>query len=150
MTLSILEQSELAFKCVYLEFSRGESFIKHPRYGRGIMIPRKGMAMKMGTVQSHGINAPVSFEIFGIDDPTSVNDVLVEDSALRGDLPQYRFLCYSLVVFIPQSVIFETLEAKKEAWKKCARWRYLQTCLLKLSRHKDDDVREQYNPHAES
>jgi len=128
------EQANLAFKCIFLEFSSGESFKKHPQYGRGIMILKKGFCLSLGTTGSHGINAPVFFQTFSIDNPIAVNDVLVEDSFLGNDQPLYRFVSYSLVLFIPRSAIFEVLDANKVAWKNCARWKYLQTCLLKWSR----------------
>ncbi|KAL7543046.1 hypothetical protein ACHAXR_012355 [Thalassiosira sp. AJA248-18] len=128
------EQSDLAFKCVHLEFSRGESFIKHPQYGRGIMILRKGFCLAIGTIGSCGINAPVQFEFYNRDNPIAVDDVLVEDTFLIEHQSMYRFVSYSLVVFIPRSVIYEVLNAK--AWKDCGRWKYLRACLLKWSREK--------------
>lgn len=139
--LSTEEQSDLAFRCKCLEFSRGELFVNHPLYGRGILIPLKGMALNIRTVKRHG-ESLASFHMHGIGDPIGVNDVLVEDSFFENGLPEYRFICFTSVVFIPQSVIFDTLHAKKSAWKDCARWRYLQTCLLRWSQLRDDDVLE--------
>jgi len=133
--LSPEEQSHLAFQCQYLEFSRGESFVRHPEYGRGILILRRGMALCLGTVGCHGFAAKsVSFQIYGLDDPIAVNEVLVEDEFLEDEVPIYRFSSYSIVVFIPQSVIYEVLNANAKAWRNCARWRYLQTCLAKWAK----------------
>mmetsp|Transcript_26213 Transcript_26213/g.56279 ORF Transcript_26213/g.56279 Transcript_26213/m.56279 type:complete len:418 (-) Transcript_26213:3523-4776(-) len=133
--LSPEEQSNLAFKCRLMEFSVAEEFVKHPQYGRGVMILRRGMIV--GTVGSHGVNAPVDFHTYGIDDPIAVNNALVEDSVFKnGHLPMYRFVSYSVIVFISQSVIYEVLNANKTAWKNCARWKYLQACLLKWARDK--------------
>jgi len=122
------EQSELAFKCIFLEFSRGESFFKHPQYGRGIMILRRGVCMNVGS------NALFGSNMYSRDEPVSINDILVEDSFLGKDLPHYQFVSYSQVVFIPQSVIYEVLNGKKKPWNDCARWKYLHTCLLKWSK----------------
>ena len=127
--LSPAEQSNLSFKCVHLEFSRGENFVRHPEFGRGILIPKRGMALYIG--ESHNIHGHASMETFGIDDPIAVNQVLVEDSFFGNKLPMLRFASYSVVIFIPQTVIYELFEAKKAIWKDCARWKYLQTCLAK-------------------
>ena len=127
------EQANLAFKCIFLEFSTGEIFTKHPEYGRGILILKRGMAIRH-TCGHYGVQDTDSFQTFGIDDPIEVNGVLVEDCFLENEVPLYRFASYSSVVFIPRTVIYEVVNAKKAAWKHCARWRYLQTCLLKWSR----------------
>ena len=64
--LSTEEQSNLAFKCRYMEFAVGEAFVKHPQHGRGIMILKRGMTLGIGTVVDHGVNAPVDFHTYGI------------------------------------------------------------------------------------
>jgi len=134
------EQASLAFKCIYLEFSRGETYTKHPRYGRGVMVMKQGSCISLGLVGSRIIREARCLKTYSIDNPIAVNDTLVEDSFLGGNEPLYRFMSYSLVVFIPQSAIFEVLKDKKMAWKNCARWRYLRTCLVKWSRDRNDGV----------
>mmetsp|Transcript_1045 Transcript_1045/g.2289 ORF Transcript_1045/g.2289 Transcript_1045/m.2289 type:complete len:417 (+) Transcript_1045:429-1679(+) len=138
--LTTKEQANLAFKCTYLEFSRGETFMKHPRLGRGIMIPMKGSCISLDTVGNRDINEPIGFKTYSIDKPVATNDILVEDSFLQKSQPLYHFISYSLVLFIPQSAIFEVVTANKIAWKNCARWKYLQTCMLKWSRDMKDEV----------
>jgi len=138
--LSLEEQSKLAFKCHFVEFSRADLYFKHPQFGRGIIIPKKGMAMSIGTVGNHGIIGRGDLQTYGIDDPFGVEDVLVEDTFLNDELPLYRFSSYALVIFIPQSVIYEVLNNNVRAWKNCGRWKYLQTCLLKLARRKKDGL----------
>ena len=138
--LSADEQSKLAFKCRYVEFARGELYVKHPKYGRGIMIPLRGMALNMGTVGAHGILGRGTLQTYGIGDPFGVDDVLVEDSFLDDELPLYRFSSYALCTFIPQSAIYDVMKTNKFAWKRCGRWAYLRSCLLKLARCKDVDV----------
>ena len=136
--LSAHEQSTLAFKCRYVEFARGELYAKHPNYGRGIMIPLRGMALNMGTVGAHGSSfRRGTLQTFGIGDPFGVDDVLVEDSFFDNELPLYRFSSYALCSFIPQSAIYDAMETNKSAWKRCGRWAYLRGCLLKLARCKD-------------
>lgn len=138
--LSLEEQSELAFKCMIVEFARGDIYVKHPTLGRGIMIPQRGMAICMGTVGNHIIRGSrPSLQTFGIDHPIGVEDVLAEDTFLGDELPLYRFLSYTLVIFIPHSVIYDVLTKNNEAWKQCGRWMYLRACLLRLSQRKKDE-----------
>ena len=133
------EQSDLAFKCIHLEFCRGETFDEHPTHGRGIMILRRGFCVSIGTIKRHGfVNSNCCFELFSPDKPIGIDDVLVEDCFLNEHRSLYRFVAYSLLVFIPRSVIMEVLNKKKRAWKECARWRYARACLLKWAR----EVRE--------
>ena len=126
------EQSDLAFKCIFLEFSRLETFVKHPQYGRGIIIIKKGYGLSIGC---HGI---MGVHSASDNAPIAVNEILVEEKFLADDQPLYRFTSYALVIFIPRSVICEVLKVNKKAWKDCARWIYLKACLLKWARKKND------------
>ena len=132
--LSTEEQSKLAFKCKFLEMSRGELYRTHSELGRGIMILRKGFVVRSGSKWLNGVYASPRFSTYGIDEPFGVDDALVEDEFLGTYRPAYRFLSYSLVIFIPQSVVYEVLSSNRKAWRDCARWRYLRICLHKWAR----------------
>lgn len=132
--LSTEEQSRLAFKCKFLEMSRGELYTTHPKYGRGIMILRKGFVIRSGSEWINGVYESPRFATYGTDKPIGVDDSLVEDEYLGMQRPAYRFISYSLVIFIPQSVVYEVLSTNRDAWRDCARWRYLRVCLRKWAR----------------
>ncbi|KAL7550019.1 hypothetical protein ACHAWF_013267 [Thalassiosira exigua] len=131
------EQAEVAFKCVFLEFSAGESFTKHRKLGRGIMFLRKGSCMTMAKVRTKGVHGPITLKMYNPGMALNINESLVEDISMQNDLPLYRFLTYSLVVFLPRTVICDVLHSNKVAWKSCARWKYLQACLMKWSKEKN-------------
>ena len=132
--LSAEEQSRLAFKCKFLEMSRGELYSKKPVHGRGIMILRRGFVIRAGSEWIDGVYESPIFATYGTDEPFGVDASLVEDEYLGLHRPAYRFLSYSLVIFIPQSVVYEVLSSNKKAWRDCARWRYLRVCLRKWAR----------------
>lgn len=125
------EQSEVAFKCVYLEFARGDTFYEHDIYGKGIMI------MKNGFCTASRKSKPGHQRWYTREKPIGINDVLVEgDFIHRSEQRRLLFYSYSLVLYIPRSVILEVLQKRPDIWKDCARWRYLQACLLKRAREK--------------
>mmetsp|Transcript_494 Transcript_494/g.632 ORF Transcript_494/g.632 Transcript_494/m.632 type:complete len:564 (+) Transcript_494:215-1906(+) len=129
--LSPSEQSEVAFKCVYLEFARGDTFYSHDIYGKGIMV------MKTGFCTASRKSKPGQQRWYTRRKPIGINDVLVEsDFIQRFEQRRLLFYSYSLVLYIPRSVILEVLEKRPDIWKDCARWRYLQACLLKRAREK--------------
>jgi hypothetical protein len=128
--LTPAEQSQVAFKCVFIEFGRGDVFYEHLKYGRGIIVLKRGfcIASKKSVADRK--------RWYGKYNPIGINDVLVESDFLGKDEQRRLFFAsYSLAVFIPRSVIVEVL--KPRIWKECARWCYLQACLLKWAREKD-------------
>jgi hypothetical protein len=125
--LSPEAQSNLAMKCIFMEFARGETYRKHPTFGRGLMIMKKGLCM--ASRRGSGW-----IETYNIDTAIGLDEILVEEDFLGRYQPTYHFVMYSLVIFIPRDAIFEVLHENKRAWSDCARWRYLMTCLVKWSR----------------
>ena len=129
--LSPSEQSEVAFKCVFIEFGRGETFYEHSQYGRGLVVLKKGFCM--ATRKSK----PKEKRWYARGEPIGINDVLVDGDFLgRDEKRRLTFYSYSLALYIPRSVIMEVLKKKPGIWKDCARWHYLQACLLKWAREK--------------
>ena len=115
----------------YLEFARGDTFYEHDIYGKGIMI------MKNGFCTASRKSKPGQQRWYTRRKPIGINDVLVEsDFIQRFEQRRLLFYSYSLVLYIPRSVILEVLEKRPDIWKDCARWRYLQACLLKRAREK--------------
>jgi len=130
--LSPSEQSEVAFKCVFIEFGRGETFFEHAKYGRGIMILKRGFCVASRK------SKPVEKRWYHRYNPIGINDVLVDDNFLGRDEQRRLFFCsYSLALYIPRSVIVEVVK-KPRIWKDCARWCYLRACLLKWAREKNN------------
>jgi len=130
--LSPSEQSEVAFKCVYLEFGRGDTFYEHDLYGKGIMI------LKSGFCTASRKSKPGQLRWYTRKNPIGINDVLVEGNFIkRFEQRRLLFYSYSLVLYIPRSVILEVLKKRPDIWKDCARWRYLKACLLKRAREKN-------------
>jgi len=129
--LSPSKQSEVAFKCVFIEFGRGETFYEHLKYGRGIIVLKKGFCVASRK------SKPGQKRWYHRYNPIGINDVLVEDNFLgRGEQRRILFYSYSLALYIPRSVVLEVVK-KPRIWKDCARWRYLRACLLKWAREKN-------------
>ena len=128
--LSASEQSEVAFKCVFIEFGRGESFREHLEYGRGVMILLRGFCAASRK------SKPGQKRWYTKWNPIGISDVLVDDDCLgRDEQRKLLFYSYCLALYIPRSVILDVLK-KKRIWKDCARWCYLRACLLKWARER--------------
>jgi hypothetical protein len=129
------EQSEVAFKCVFVEFGRGEIFDEHVKYGRGIMILKRGFCI------SSKKSCPGQRRGYCRYEPIGISDVLVEDDFLgKDERRRLMFASYSVAVFIPRSVVLDVLGKKPSIWKQCARWCYLRACLLKWARERNKQV----------
>lgn len=127
--LSPDEQSEVAFKCVFIEFGRGETFYEHGKYGRGIMILKNGFCMA-SRKSKHGHK-----RWYTRGNPIGISDVLVDADCLgRDERRRLLFYSYCLALYIPRSVILDVLKKKPRIWKDCGRWCYLRACLLKWAR----------------
>eukprot|EP00984_Skeletonema_dohrnii_P031979 scaffold25271_cov86-Skeletonema_dohrnii-CCMP3373.AAC.2 len=127
--LSPDEQSEVAFKCVFIEFGRGETFYEHQKYERGIMILKNGFCMA-SRKSKHGHK-----RWYTRGNPIGISDVLVDADCLgRDERRRLLFYSYCLALYIPRSVILDVLKKKPRIWKDCARWCYLRACLLKWAR----------------
>ena len=130
--LSPTEQSEVAFKCVFIEFARGETFYEDIQYGRGVLLLKNGFCM--ATRKSK----PEQKRWYTRGEPIGINDVLVDGDFLgRDEKRRLTFYSYSLALYIPRSVIMKVLKKRPDIWKDCARWCYLQACLLKWAREKN-------------
>ncbi len=124
--LSPEEQSRIAFGSKMLEFTKGEAFAKHPVHGRGIIFVTRGYCI---STKSAILRSGNRFN--NHDEPIGGDDVLVEDEFMARASYQLHFISFSQCVFIPRGVVMEILAENHFAWKECARWRYLQACLLR-------------------
>ena len=130
--LSPNEQSAVAFKCVFVDFDKAETFYEHLKYGRGIMIVKKGFCLASRR------SMPGCRKWYTRGSPIGISDVLVESDFLgRDEQRRLLFYSYSLGVYIPRSVILDVLKRKTFIWKDCARWHYLRACLLKWARERN-------------
>lgn len=117
-------QSNLAFKCILMDFAKGESFQKHPQHGRGIMFHTKGFC-----IANKNVKGKLCSRLQRVDEPIGLNETLVEDKYMGNELTSYHFASYSKVIFIPRTAILEAINTNQSVWKECARWRYLEACL---------------------
>ena len=136
--LSMEEQCRVALSCKLLEFSPDEVVkLNEFELGRGVFVLKSGCAFVVRN--NHDNPLKDRFQLLTAGSAFGTGKVLIDEGhpASKGLL---KFLTMGAVVFIPISTISAILEKNKNAWKNCARWKYVATMLRDRPKPKVEDA----------
>lgn len=126
--LDVQEQSFILYHSQFHSFGSGESiYFDTPssNFKRGISILLEGFGLRsLSGLYDHNSSMKVG-KVFGCE------EVLLEESE-KHRTSKVIFPTYTKMLFIPRDIIMASLQRNPNAWKNCARWKYLQFLL----RHK--------------
>jgi len=125
--LSMEERSLVAKECIGFEFPAGEVIhISEGRgsIGRGICIFVRGTAFALHGKVSNFSDRRKRYSVVTAGHTFGVSDVLLEDEHARSE-GKIEVITFSRVLFIPRKSVLAALERNQNAWKQCARWKYL-------------------------
>ena len=125
------EQAGVILKCVKMEFSSGERFVKHPDLGRGCFLYRSGDGCIATSTRTWRKG------------PVNVDEVLVDDDHLREHHTAFHFVGFTKAFFLPRAVIMAALDNNERAWKECARWRKFMAAFILYSSSRPVETSEQ-------
>lgn len=141
--LGIKEQSIVAKSCQFHCFSAGDvvSFGSlSSTYKRGIFIILEGVGFqKSHSKRDENTKLLIMEKMYGLE------DVLLERTDCKY-MTRIIFSTFTKMLFIPREIVMETLEKNPQAWKDCARWKYLHILLRQkfapqmLPSLRDDDL----------
>ncbi|KAL3817490.1 hypothetical protein ACHAXA_007080 [Cyclostephanos tholiformis] len=129
--LSPEEQAGVILQCVKMEFSSGETFVKHPDLGRGCFLYRSGDGCIATSARTWR------------EGPVNVDGVLVDDDRFREQHTAFHFVGFTRVLFVPRSAIMAVLDNNERAWKECARWKNFMAAFILYSSSRPGETSEQ-------
>jgi hypothetical protein len=125
------EQASVILQCVKMEFSSGETFVKHPDLGRGCFLYRGGDGCIRTSTRTWR------------EGPVNANEVLVDDDYLREYHTAFHFVGFTKAFFLPRSVIMSVLNSNERAWKECARWKKFMAAFVLYSSSRPGETSKQ-------